>query len=100
MEWYNQISFDDIDDPIVLYNIGTNYYNLGKYEDALRYYKKAVEIQPDFLDGLYQLGLAYLTTQRYQESIVAFEKYLQQDSESGRAEQVKNFLTFLKTKIK
>jgi len=100
LEWYNQIAFDEIDDPIVLYNIGTNYYNLGKYEEALRYYKKAVEIQPDFLDGLYQLGLAYLTTQKYHESIAAFEKYLKLDSESGRAEQVKNFLTFLKTKIK
>jgi len=100
LEWYNQISFDDIDDPIVLYNIGTNYYNLGKYEEALRYYKKAVDIQPDFLDGLYQLGLAYLTTQQYHESITAFEKYLQLDSESGRAEQVKNFINFLKTKIK
>jgi len=100
LEWYNQIAFDEIDDPIVLYNIGTNYYNLGKYEEALRYYKKAVEIQPDFLDGLYQLGLAYLTTQKYPESIAAFEKYLKLDSESGRAEQVKNFLTFLKTKIK
>jgi tetratricopeptide (TPR) repeat protein len=99
LEWYAKMQFDKINDPNVLYNIGTNYYNLGKYEDALKYYLRSVEIKEDFLDGLYQLGLAYLTTTKYKESIEAFEKYLKYDTESGRADQVKNFIEFLKTKI-
>jgi tetratricopeptide (TPR) repeat protein len=99
LEWYGKMEFEKISDPNVLYNIGTNYYNLGKYEEALKYYKRSVEIQEDYLDGLYQLGLAYLTTTKYKESIEAFEKYLKYDTESGRADQVKNFIEFLKTKI-
>jgi tetratricopeptide (TPR) repeat protein len=99
LEWYGKMEFEKISDHNVLYNIGTNYYNLGKYEEALRYYQRSVEIKEDFLDGLYQLGLACLTTTKYKESIEAFEKYLKYDTESGRADQVKNFIEFLKTKI-
>ena len=99
LEWYGKISFDELKDPIVLYNIGTNYYNLGKIEDALKYYKRSVEIQENFEDGLYQLGLAYLALTRYKESLEVFEKYLKFESETGRADQVKNFIDFLKTKI-
>ena len=99
LEWYGKMEFEKISDPNVLYNIGTNYYNLGKYEEALKYYKRSVELKEDFLDSLYQLGLAYLTTTKYKESIEAFEKYLKYDTESGRADQVKNFIEFLKTKI-
>jgi tetratricopeptide (TPR) repeat protein len=99
LEWYARMEFEKISDPNVLYNIGTNYYNLGKYDEALKYYKRSVEIKEDFIDGLYQLGLAYLTTTKYKESIEAFEKYLKYDTESGRADQVKNFIEFLKTKI-
>ena len=99
LEWYGKIAFEELKDPVVLYNIGTNYYNLGKIEDALKYYKRSVEIKEDFGDGLYQLGLAYLALTRYKESLEIFEKYLKYDSESGRSDQVKNFVDFLKTKI-
>ena len=99
LEWYSKIAFEEIKIPVVLYNIGTNYYNLGKIEDALKYYKRSVEIKEDFDDGLYQLGLTYLALTRYKESLEVFEKYLKYDSESGRADQVKNFIDFLKNKI-
>lgn len=96
LEWYSKIEFEKIDDVTVLYNIGTNYYNISKYEEALRFYKRAVELQPDFLDGLYQLGLANLTLGNNTEAIAHFEKYLEHDSESQRAEQVRGFLEYLK----
>jgi tetratricopeptide (TPR) repeat protein len=80
----------------VLYNIGTNYYNLAKYDDALRYYQRAVEIDPENLDALYQLGLAHLTMGNKSDSIAQFEKYLEKDAESGRADQVRGFLEYLK----
>ena len=100
LEWYSKIEFDKIDDPIVLYNIGTNFYNISKFEDALKYYKRAVEIQDDFLDGLYQLGLAHLTLGNNQEAIDVFEDYLEHDSDSEKASQVRGFVEFLKKKIK
>ena len=96
LEWYSKIEFDKIDDVTVLYNIGTNYYNLSKYAEALKYYKRTVELQTDFLDGIYQLGLANLTLGNNAEAIAHFENYLEKDSESQRAEQVRGFLEYLK----
>ncbi len=95
-----KIDFEKISDPTVLYNIGSNFYSGQKYEDALKYCQRAVEIKDDFLDGLYQLGLVHLTLGNYQDSIQVFEGYLQKDPDSECSFQVKNFIEFLKTKIK
>jgi tetratricopeptide (TPR) repeat protein len=96
LEWYNKIAFEKISDPMVLYNIGSNFYSQGQYQEALRYYRKAVEVKGDFQDALYQLGLVNLTLGKKQEAIDVFQEYLKYDSESGRADQVRNFIEFLK----
>ena len=96
MEWYNQIPFEEINDPNVLYNIGANYYNLAKFQEALRYYQRSVEVKEDYLDGLYQLGLTHLNLQQNSEAIQAFEKYLTFDTESERSTQVRGFIEYLK----
>ncbi|MEE8604745.1 MAG: tetratricopeptide repeat protein [Candidatus Aminicenantaceae bacterium] len=98
LEWYNKIDFEKISDPMVLYNIGSNFYRQGQHQEALRYYRKAVEVKGDFQDALYQLGLVNLTLGNKQEAIDVFQEYLKYDSESGRADQVRNFIEFLKKK--
>jgi len=98
MEWYSQIEFEKIADPLVLYNIGTYFYNGSKFEQAIQYYKKAIEIQENFLDGIYQLGLAYLASGNSREALVEFENYLKHDPDSERAAQIKNFVQLLKDK--
>ena len=98
LEWYDKIDFEKISDPMVLYNIGSNFYTQGQHQEALKYYRKAVEIRNDFQDALYQLGLVNLTLGNNQEAIEAFTSYLKHDSESERADQVRNFIEFLKKK--
>jgi len=98
LEWYSKIEFEKITDAMVLYNIGSNFYSQGLYQEALKYYRKAVEIKGDFQDALYQLGLVNLTLGNNQESIDVFQEYLKYDSETGRADQVRNFIEFLKKK--
>lgn len=96
LEWYNKIEFEEITDPTVLYNVGTQFFRQNKYEEALKYYQRSVVVKEDFLDGLYQLGLTYLTLGNNAEAIAAFEKYLTFDSESEKASQVKGFLDYLR----
>jgi Flp pilus assembly protein TadD len=96
LEWYGKVEFEKITDTTVLYNVGTNLYNSGNYADALRYYQRSVEIQPDNLDGIYQLGLCNLTLGNKEEAVKSFEKYLEADTESERATQVRGFLDYLK----
>ncbi len=100
LEWYSKIEFEKIVDPTVLFNIGTNFYNNSNYEEALKYYKKAVEVKEDFLDGIYQLGLVYLTLGKNSEALNEFENYLKRDPDSERASQVKGFIEYLKKKTK
>ena len=62
----------------MLYNLGTNYYNNAKFEDALKFYQKAVEKKKDSTDALFQLGLTYLNLQKNAEAI-AVVRELPQD---------------------
>ena len=98
LEWYNKIEFEKITDPLVLFNVGSNFYSQGQHQEALKYYRKSVEIKGDFLDALYQLGLVNLTLGNNQEAIEVFQEYLKYDTESGKADQVRNFIAFLKKK--
>ncbi len=47
-------------------------------------------------DAMYQLGLCYLNLQKKVEAIATFEDYLKVDATSGRADQVRAFLDYLK----
>lgn len=98
MEWYNKIEFEKISDAMVLYNIGSDFYTQGQHQEALKYYRKAVELKNDFQDALYQLGLVNLTLGNNQEAINVFQEYLKYDTESERADQVRNFIEYLKKK--
>ncbi len=39
--------------------IGNSYYELGKYEDAIKSFKQAIRIDPDFAEAHYNLGGVY-----------------------------------------
>jgi type IV pilus biogenesis/stability protein PilW len=45
-----------------LYNLGWAYYNKGNYEQAEKYYQKALDIEPDYARALWGLGLIHLST--------------------------------------
>ena len=45
----------------------------GEHEKAIEKYKKAVEIDPNFLRTYYNLGLVYLNTGQKDEAIKSFQ---------------------------
>jgi len=96
LEWYKTIEIDNIKDPVVLFNIGTFFYNSSQVQDAMKYYEKALELKEDFLDVIYQYGLGQLALGKNDLALIEFEKYLTFDSESDRADQVMGFIEYLK----
>ncbi len=96
LEWYKKIDIDKIKDTVVLYNIGTYFQNNSQFQDAVVYFKKALELKEDFLDSIFQLGLAFIAMGNNGEALVEFEKYLKYDPDSERADQVKGFIEYLK----
>jgi len=98
LEWYAKVPIEKINDSASLYSIGLTFRAAQKPDDALNYFRKAVEIEPTSADALYELGLAYTALQNKEEAIVVFENYLKVDADSERAGQVKGFLDYLRKK--
>lgn len=56
----------------LLFMIGLSYRQLGKYEEAIKEFKKVLEIAPNQVDTLNELGLCYANTGSYE---MALEKF-------------------------
>jgi tetratricopeptide (TPR) repeat protein len=61
----------------VLYNIcGACSKGLGKFDDAIEAYNKAISIKPDFADAYYNLGIALKEKGKLEQAIEAYTKVL------------------------
>lgn len=69
----SNFNVDSISDSWTSYRIGEAYYQLGKYENALKYFKKAVELKPYHLDFLNKLGSTYMQLGDLQKAKNTFE---------------------------
>jgi tetratricopeptide (TPR) repeat protein len=98
LEWYGKIQFEKILDPAVLYNIGLNYFKTSKYEEALKYFKRSTEVQKDFEDSYYQMGVTQTSLQKNADAIATFEMFLKLFPNSEKAPQIQGFLDYLKKK--
>jgi tetratricopeptide (TPR) repeat protein len=59
------------------YNLGFNYYLLGRHQDALEAFKKAILLKPNDPDSYNSLGMAYKAAGFYPEAIEAYRKAVQ-----------------------
>ena len=95
LEAFKKIDKADITDPVVLFNIGTIFTNNGETDKAIEYYSQSLVVKSDFLDSYYQLGLAYLGRNDKPKALEAFQKYLELDNASEKADQVRKFIEYL-----
>jgi tetratricopeptide (TPR) repeat protein len=57
MKYYDQVLVVKPNDNIALNNIGANLMQLGKTEEALKYFNKAIKVNPDYPNTHYALAL-------------------------------------------
>lgn len=57
----------------------------GMSEDAIRFYRRAVEIRPDWDEGWWYLGSLYYDTDHYAQAIPAFQKLIELNPKLGLA---------------
>jgi tetratricopeptide (TPR) repeat protein len=76
-------------------NAGFALYKLGKYEDAVQWFQKAIGIDANRAVAYLNLGDAYAMLQRKQEARQAFEKYLELAPNGRSAASVKEKLRAL-----
>ncbi len=65
---------DSIKDPALEYDLGNAYYKKGKYEEALKHYKRAKGV--DEANRLYNTGNAYANSGDIESAIDAYEQSL------------------------
>jgi tetratricopeptide (TPR) repeat protein len=58
------------------YNLGIAYYNLERFEEALKSYRIAISIKPDYKHCYYNIGLIYESTGKFEKAAEAYEKAL------------------------
>lgn len=64
------------------YNLANIYSDKGNLELAKMHYQLAIEIEPDFPNSYYNLGLVYITEKKYMEAIDVINKYIQMSPEN------------------
>ncbi len=96
LEWYQKADVSKIKDYNVLYNIGVIFYNNFKYDKAAEFFKMAVDHNPEFADGWYQLGMTYVALNKVKEAIETLQKYLSLAPNSDKAPTVKSIIDALK----
>ncbi len=96
LEWYGKIELDNMTDATALFNIANSLFSKSNFEEALKYSRRGLEIQPDSTDLLYLAGLIHLSLDHKPDAIEAFERYLKLDPDSPRAAQVRTFLEILR----
>ncbi len=60
-------------------NKGSTLDNLGKYDDAIYCYNKALELDPLYTDAWYNKGLALKNMEKYDDAIYCYNKALELD---------------------
>ena len=74
-----------IKDTDTSYNAGVSIYNSGNPEEAAKYFRKAIGINPEFAEAYYLLGMASVALNKTDEALEAFNKFLALDPESPNA---------------
>lgn len=67
------------------YNLGRAYYHKKEYALAEKYYLKALDAEPRFVEPLIELGITYMAMGRVSEAIAALSSAVKQSPENARA---------------
>lgn len=68
-----------------IYNLGLKSYEQGDLESATTYFKRAVDLDPEFVDAYYNLGAIYKRQKNYPLAINAFQKAVDLNTEDLEA---------------
>jgi tetratricopeptide (TPR) repeat protein len=82
----------DLADGFAYMNLGAAYHSLGKYDDAVNYLKEAVKRSPNLTDAHFNLGTAFLMSNRPTEAKPHFLKVLRLNPNDPQAPMIRQWL--------
>lgn len=78
------------------YNMGATLVNRQQYDQAITFFKKAIDLDPKYANAYYQLGLTYVSQNKMAEAGPYLSKYLELSPTGQDAETAKGLLEFVK----
>jgi tetratricopeptide (TPR) repeat protein len=96
LEMLKGIDDSSIKDPEVFYNVAALLLNAQKPAEAVEYLTKAVTVDPAYVDGYFQRGLAYLGQGKMAEAKADFNKVIELAPTSTQADTAKKALAQIK----
>ena len=63
-------------DAKLIYNEGVELYKLGEYERSMQAFRKATELDPNYIDAYYNLGTVLESLNQYREALTVFKQII------------------------
>lgn len=95
-EYFKKSLEIDPADHALAYNVAEIMFAAGKTEEAINYYKLAIQIKPDWSKSYMQLGYAYLNKGDSAAAIENLKKFLELEPNAPEAEGIKEVIESLK----
>ena len=58
------------------YNKGIDFYNSGQFDEAVDCFRKAIDLEPNYIDAYYNLGMTFDYLKQYEASLSMFKELL------------------------
>ena len=81
------------DDPVMWRNTGNGYFNNGQYEEAIKCYFNAIELNPDYVDAWNNLGYTYHKMGKFEEANRCKERINEIKSKPPKTEEIQKTKT-------
>jgi tetratricopeptide (TPR) repeat protein len=92
LELLKGIDESTVKSPDLFFNIGVNFVNANKPEEAVTYFTKAVTVDPAYADGYFRRGLAYVGLGKVAEAKADLTKFLSLQPDGPLADMAKKAL--------
>lgn len=96
MELLKGIDESTVKSPDLFFNIGVNFVNANKPEEAIAYFTKAVTVDPAYADGYFRRGLAYMGVGKMAEAKADLNKLIELQPTGPQADLAKKALEQIK----
>lgn len=85
-----------VKNPDVFYNVGVQFLNRDQRDEAIKYFTKAVTVDPGYVDGYFQRGMVYYGLQKLDEAKADFEKVVELKPDGPQATTARKVLDSMK----